>query len=45
MEFDYSEDLKNRISDNILSVKKSIEDVPASYQRRKESLENHLSIL
>lgn len=38
MEFDYSEDLKNRISDNILSVKKSIEDAEAVSGREKGSV-------
>ena len=38
MEFDYSKDLKNRISDNILSVKKSIEDAEAVSGREKGSV-------
>ena len=38
MEFDYNEDLKNRISDNILSVKKSIEDAEAVSGREKGSV-------
>ena len=38
MEFDYSEDLKNRISDNILSVKKTIEDAEAVSGREKGSV-------
>ena len=38
MEFDYSEDLKNRISDNILSVKKSIEDAEAVSGRENGSV-------
>ena len=38
MEFEYNEDLKNRISDNILSVKKSIEDAEAVSGREKGSV-------
>ena len=38
MEFDYTEDLKKRISDNILSVKKSIEDAEAASGREKGSV-------
>ena len=38
MEFDYTDDLKKKISDNILSVKKSIEDAEAASGREKGSV-------
>ena len=38
MEFDYSEDLKRKISDNILSVQQSIDDAVVLAGREKGSV-------
>ena len=38
MEFDFTEELKNKISDNILSVKESIEDAERTAGREKGSV-------